>query len=67
MTSRTINAMIAEGESIGRYVYAKTAESIITGAWQRIIKARKRRGIQQVEVLKTGKWADLVDDGITLQ
>ena len=67
MTSRTINAMVAEGESIGRYVYAKTTESIITGTWQRIVKARKHNGNQQVKVLKTGRWVDLVDGGITLQ
>jgi hypothetical protein len=62
-----INDLVSDGERTGRYVYAKTAESVITGSWQRIIKARTRDGIQQVKVLSSGGWTGLVDNGITLK
>ena len=66
MTSRTINAMVRDAESGGRYVYAKVCESIITGAWKRIINARTKGGVVQVKVLATGTWSELLDDGVTI-
>lgn len=67
MKVRTINAMIKDGEECGRYVYAKTATSIVTGSWPRIIKSRSNRGIIQVKELTSGSWSDLVDNGITMR
>jgi hypothetical protein len=66
MTAKTINAMIKEAHSSGRYVYAKTPRSIVTTAMQRITQARGLRGIVQVKVLSDGKWAELVDGFVTV-
>jgi hypothetical protein len=65
MTTREANAFIKAAHAIGKYVYAPTAETIMTGCMQRVIAAKTMHGELHVKVLATGKWHQLA--GNTLE
>jgi len=59
VTTRQINAFIKASHAIGKYVYAHTAETIVTGNMPRIIAAKTMRGDVWVKILSSGKLQQL--------
>jgi hypothetical protein len=62
ITARQINTFIKAAHAIGKYVYAHTAETIVTGNMPRIIAAKTISGEVRVKVLSNGKWQQLTND-----